>query len=428
MVPDERLIAVGISHHTAPLEVRERLSVSQDAIPGLLGGLCANGFSNEAVLLSTCNRTELYTVPGSRGDVGRFVRWLAETGGATDRDLSERIYRKRDQEALRHIFRVASSLDSLVLGEPQIVGQLKTAFQMAADHNAAGPLLHRVMSQALHVSKRVRSETDISKQAVSVGRAGVELARQVLGSLDGRSALLVGAGAHGKLVARSLLDFGLSELVIANRTFESAAVLAETFNGSAIPLQEVERYLPRVDIVVCSTGAGRVLIDRNEVASALSKRRGRSLVMIDLAVPRNIEPSVNDLNGVYRFDIDDLAQFAGRGQEARRTAAVAAEEIVEMETERHWRQLMGEQVNRQIGLIVQNADLVRKIELERAQAAIEEGMTPEQWKTVDVMTRAIVKKILHQPLRHVRAWAEDGDVEKSSSVFAAFGAEGDEDA
>ena len=428
MVPDERLIAVGISHHTAPLEVRERLSVAQEAIPGLLGTLCADGFSDEAVLLSTCNRTELYTVPGARGGVERFVRWLAETGGSTDRDVSEKIYRKSDQEALRHIFRVASSLDSMVLGEPQIVGQLKTAFQLAAEHNAAGPLLHRVMSHALHVSKRVRSETDISREAVSVGRAGVELARQVLGSLSGRSALLVGAGAHGKLVARSLLDFGLSELVVANRTFEHSAQLAEMFNGSAIPIQEVERYLPRVDIVVCSTAAGRVLIDRNEVAGALSKRRGRSLVMIDLAVPRNIDPSVNTLGGVYRFDIDDLAQFAGRGQEARRTAAVAAEEIVAKETERHWRQLMGEQVNRQIGSIVQNAELVRQSEVKRAQAAIEKGMTPEQWKTVDLMTKAIVKKILHQPLRQVRGWAEDGDIEQATSVFAAFGAEVDEDA
>ena len=428
MVPDERLIAVGISHHTAPLEVRERLSVAQEAIPGLLGTLCADGFSDEAVLLSTCNRTELYTVPGARGGVERFVRWLAETGGSTDRDVSEKIYRKSDQEALRHIFRVASSLDSMVLGEPQIVGQLKTAFQLAAEHNAAGPLLHRVMSHALHVSKRVRSETDISREAVSVGRAGVELARQVLGSLSGRSALLVGAGAHGKLVARSLLDFGLSELVVANRTFEHSAQLAEMFNGSAIPVQEVERYLPRVDIVVCSTAAGRVLIDRNEVAGALSKRRGRSLVMIDLAVPRNIDPSVNTLGGVYRFDIDDLAQFAGRGQEARRTAAVAAEEIVAKETERHWRQLMGEQVNRQIGSIVQNAELVRQSEVKRAQAAIEKGMTPEQWKTVDLMTKAIVKKILHQPLRQVRGWAEDGDIEQATSVFAAFGAEVDEDA
>jgi len=427
MVGDERLIAVGISHHTAPLEVRERLAMPLDVIPGLLGRLCADGFSNEAVLLSTCNRTELYTVPGHRGEVDRFVRWLAEAGGATDREISEKIYRKSDQDALRHIFRVASSLDSLVLGEPQIVGQMKTAFRVAAEHKAAGPMLHRVMNHALHVSKRVRSETDIAREAVSVGRAGVELVRQVLGSLEGRSALLVGAGAHGKLVARALLDFGLSELVVANRTFEHAAALAEAFNGSAIPIQEVERYLPRVDVVLCSTAAGRVLISRDEVASTLPQRRGKSLVMIDLSVPRNIDPSVNTLGGVYRFDIDDLAQFAGRGQESRRSAAAEAEEIVELETERHWRQLMGEQVNRQIGSIVQSAELVRKLEVERARMAMQ-GLPPEQWQTVEAMSRAIVKKILHQPLRQVRSWAEDGDIEQATSVFTAFGNEEEPDA
>jgi len=427
MVPDERLIAIGISHHTASLDVRERLSVAPEAIPGLLGSLCSDGFSNEAVLLSTCNRTELYTVPGQRGDVERFVRWLAETGGATGREVSEKIYRMRDQEALRHIFRVASSLDSLVLGEPQIVGQMKTAFRVAAEHKAAGPMLHRVMNHALHVSKRVRTETDIAREAVSVGRAGVELARQVLGPLAGRSAMLIGAGAHGKLVARSLLDFGLTELVVANRTFEHAATLAEEFNGSAIPIQEVGRYLPRVDVVLCSTGAGRTLIERSEVAAALSERRGRSLVMIDLSVPRNIDPTVNTLGGVYRFDIDDLAQFAGRGQASRRNAAAAAEEIVAKETERHWRQLMGERVNRQIGSIVQSAEAVRQMEIERARMALGE-IDAEQWKNVDAMTRAIVKKILHQPLRQVRSWAEEGDIEQASAVFAAFGAEGEDDA
>ncbi len=426
MVPDERLIAVGISHHTAPLEVRERLAVPAEAIPGLLDGLRTDGFSDEAIILSTCNRTELYAVPGRRGDVGRLARWLAETGGATDREVSSKIYRMHDQDALHHIFRVASSLDSLVLGEPQIVGQLKKAYRVAAENEAAGPLLHRVMNQALYVSKRVRSETDIGREAVSVGRAGVELARQVLGPLKDRSAMLIGAGAHGKLVARSLLDFGLTELVVANRTFEQAASLAETFNGSAIPIQEVGRYLPRVDVVVCSTAAGRILLDRTEVAASLPKRRGRSLVMIDLSVPRNIDPSVHSLAGVFRFDIDDLAQFAGRGQAARKTAAAAAEAIVEKETERHWRQLLGDQVNRQIGSIVQNADAVRRVELQRALQSLD--VSSEQVEVMDAMTRAMVKKILHQPLRQIRDWAEDGDIESASSVFTAFGADVDDDA
>ena len=244
-VADGRLIAVGISHHTANLEDRERVAMTPDVIPGLLGTLRDSKFSDEALLLSTCNRTEIYAVQGRNGSIDRLVRFLAESGGVTDKAFADKIYRKCDEEALRHIFRVASSLDSLVIGEPQIVSQLKGAFRLAQQSNLAGPVLHRVMDHAMSVSKQVRSETDIAREAVSVGRAGVELAKQVLGDLKGRSALLIGAGGHGKIVARSLLGYGLDEIVVANRTFERAADLANHFNGSAIPLQEVERFLPR---------------------------------------------------------------------------------------------------------------------------------------------------------------------------------------
>ena len=426
MVCEERLIAVGISHHTANVEERERFSVAPDLVPSLLGRLRDGGFSEEAILLSTCNRTELYTVPGRRGDMDRLARFLAESGGVTDKGIADKIYRKRDQDALRHIFRVAASLDSLVLGEPQIVGQIKDAFRLAQASNTAGPVLHRVMDHAMRVSKQVRTQTDIAKEAVSVGRAGVELARQVLGDLKGRSALLVGAGEHGTVVARSLLGYGLDELVVANRTFERAAALAEAFNGSAIPLGEVDRALHRVDIVLCSTAAGRVLIHRDDVAAGLSKRRGRSLVMIDLSVPRNIDPSVNDLAGVFRFDIDDLAQFAGRGQAARRSAAKAAEDIVEKATTRHWRQLMGEQVNQGLGQIVSDAERTRQGELGRI-CTVMEGMPEQQRDAIDAMTRAIVKKILHQPLRTVRDWAEGGAIDKAEAVFQAFAKPGDSD-
>jgi glutamyl-tRNA reductase len=422
MAFNDHLIAVGISHHTANVEDREAFSVSPELVPSLLGRLRDDGFSSEAILLSTCNRTELYTVPGHRGDMDRLARFLAESGGVTDKSVADKIYRKRDQDALRHIFRVASSLDSLVLGEPQIVGQIKDAFRLAQQSNTAGPVLHRVMDHAMRVSKQVRTETDIAKEAVSVGRAGVELARQVLGDLKGRSALLVGAGDHGRVVARSLIGYGLDELIVANRTFERAAAMADEFNGSAIQLAEVERYLPRVDIVLCSTAASRILITRDDVATGLSKRRGRSLVMIDLSVPRNIDPLVNDLDGVYRFDIDDLAQFAGRGQAARRVAAKRAEDIVEEATQLHWRQLMGQQVSHGIGQMVQGAELIRQAELDRIQAMLK-ALPPDERSAVEAMTRAIVKKILHRPLRTVRDWAECGDIEKTDAVFLAFGAE-----
>ncbi|MGB0639428.1 MAG: glutamyl-tRNA reductase [Myxococcota bacterium] len=426
MAPDERLIAVGISHNTAPLEVRERLAVSADAIPTLLARLRDDGFSNETVLLSTCNRVELYSVPGVRGDADRLARWLAETGGVMGREVESTIYRLHDQKALHHIFRVVSSLDSVVLGEPEIVGQFKTAYRLSKESNAAGPVMHRVMDRALAVAKKVRTETNIAREAVSVGRAGVELAKQVLGTLEGRSALLIGAGDHGKVVARSLVDYGLSEIVVANRTFENAVTLAQRFNGSAIPLHEVERYFSRVDVVICSTGAGKILIDREQLSGPVGKRRGRSLVMIDLAVPRNIDPAVNDLGGVYRFDLDDLAQIAGRGKEAREVAAEEAERIVESESERYWRQIMNEVVTQRIGTIVQSADAVRVGELERMRTTLD-GLEPHQVAAVDAMTRAIVKKLLHQPLHQVRTWANEGEIESVESLFTAFGSGKDDD-
>ncbi len=419
MASDGRLIAVGISHHTATLEDREQVSVAPEQVPGMLGRLLTEGYIAEGVLLSTCNRTELYTVPGRHGSADRLARILAETGGVHGRGLVDKIYTKCDEAALRHIFRVASSLDSLVIGEPQIVGQLKSAFRLAQEVNTAGPMMHRVMDRAMSVSKQVRTETQIAREAVSVGRAGVELARQVLGDLHGRSALLVGAGQHGKVVARSLLDFGLDELVIANRTFERAAELAVAYSGSAVPLQDVNRYLHRVDVVVCSTGAGKVLINRADVAPALSKRRGRPLVVLDLAVPRNVEAAVNELPGVYRFDIDDLAQFAGRGQQSRQNAAQRAEQIVEQATERHWRQLMGEQVNHELGRIVRDAEHIRATEIGKLQALMT-TLTVEQRGAVDAMTRAIVKKVLHQPLHNLRSWAELGDLEQAQILFSAF--------
>jgi len=281
------------------------------------------------------------------------------------------------------------------------------------------------MDHALNVAKRVRTQTDIGREAVSVGRAGVELARQVLGSLEGRAALLVGAGAHGKIVSRALLDYGLTELVVANRNFERAAELAEKFGGSAVHMSEMARYFARVDIVLCSTAAGRILIGKEDLAPALGKRRYRSLVMIDLAVPRNVDPAVNQLSGVFRFDVDDLAQIAGQGKERRMVAAEEAERIVQEASETFWRHLMGEAVHDRIGGIVRQAEEIRKAEI--ARLAGSSALGEEQHEAVDAMTRAIVKKLLHGPLSHLRGLARSGDTEATRAVLQAFGDSLDEE-
>ncbi len=412
-----RLIAVGLSHHSAPVEVRERLAIGAQAIPGALQRLKDHHLGHEAVLLSTCNRVELYTVPEGDSSPDEIADWLASLGGA--RDAVGHLYRYSGPEALRHLFRVASSLDSMVVGEPQILGQVKDAYRLAAGSSSAGPVMHRVMDRALQVAKRVRTETGIGREAVSVGRAGVELARQVLGGLKGRSALLVGAGAHGKLVARSMLSYGLEELVVANRTFERAAELARLFNATATHLHEMPHYLDRVDVVVFSTGAGHTLLHRRDLQPVMRRRRWRPLVLIDLSVPRNVAPDVSDLEGIYCFDVDDLQEVAGQGLQRRQQAAELAEAIVRDEAARTWRLLVGDSMNAEIGAIARSGEAIRVAELERA-APMLQGLAPDQRKAVEAMTRAIVKKVLHQPLRTARSLAESGDADALNRLLSAM--------
>ena len=419
------LVTVGLSHRTAPIELREKLAPHPGQIPELLTRLRESGLGAEAVLLSTCNRVELYTVPAPGAEPDELARWMLALGGLSHRTAMQHLYRYKEQDALRHLFRVISSLDSMVLGEPQIVAQVKEAYRIAAEAQAAGPIMSRVMDSALTVAKKIRAETDISREAVSIGRAGVELARQVLGDLSRSSALLIGAGAHGKLVARNLCGYGLSELVIANRTFSRASALAEQFAAAAVPLSDCERYLQRVDIVLTSTGAGRTLISKRMMAPIMRRRRYRPIVLIDLSVPRVIESGINDIDSVFRFDVDDLMQIADRGRQKRKNAALAAEKIISAETRRLWSRVLSETYNPLIGRIPRQAELIRRGELERV-SAIMEKLSPAEQKAMNAMTKAIVKKILHRPVSQARQMASEGDSDNLVRLLMAMIGEEDE--
>lgn len=423
---DSNIVAVGLSHHTAPLEVREKLAVSEHAVPQLLRELRGTGLGREALLLSTCNRVELYAVPARGQDGDSLASWFAERNGLVPRRTLPFLYRHQGDAAVRHLFRVTSSLDSMVLGEPQIVGQVREAYRVAQESEAAGPVLHKVMDRALQVAKRVRSETRIAREAVSIGRAGVELARQVLGGLESRAAMLIGAGEHGRVVARSLLDYGLSELVVANRTFARGAEVARDFGASAIPLEEMPRYLERVDIVLTSTSAGRLLLERKDLLPVTRKRRFRSLVLIDLSVPRNIDPAADDLDGVFRFDIDDLRQVADQGKVAREEAAREAERIVDEEVVKCWAWLAQAEIHAGIGAMSRHAELIRQAELQRAHSLLDR-LSDDDRKALDAMTRAMVKKLLHEPIRATRQLAEQGDrhgIEVLLTALSGAAAEG----
>ncbi len=412
------LVAVGLSHHTAPVDVREKLAVPAASVPGLLDTLRKRKLGREAVLLSTCNRVELYARTTRDTTPNAIARWLAESGGLHRTSAQKHFYVYREQEALRHLFRVASSLDSMILGEPQILGQVREAYRLAVDHRAVGPMMRGVMERALQVAKRVRTETTIGRETVSVGRAGVNLAAQVVGSLEGRAALLVGAGAHGKVVARAMLDAGLGELVVANRTFGRAVALAERFGGSAAHLEAVARTLERVDVGLTSTAAGRILIDRTTLATVMRRRRYRPLVLIDLSVPRNIAPGVHTLEGVYRFDVDDLTGVAASGQRSREAAAVDAERIIAEEAERCWGLLQIQQVGTQIGQVTRRAERIRREELARAHML--DRLSPEDRAVVEAMTRAMVKKILHPALTRARGLAAAGERSEFETLVSAL--------
>ena len=417
-----RLALVGLSHHTAPVELREKLALPAGEQPVLLAELRRQGLASEGVLVSTCNRVELLAAPAPGTAAAELAAWLAEYHGVRYRTAEPHLYVHEDEAALRHLFRVASSLDSMVIGEPQILGQVKDAYRLAVDARAAGMVMHKVMDRALHVAKRVLTETGIGREAVSVGRSGVELARQVLGTLENRAALLVGAGAHGKLVARSMLSHGLGELVVANRTFSRAADLAEMFGGTATHLDEIPHHLRHVDVVVTSTGAGRVLIDRKMIAPIMRRRRYRSLVMIDLSVPRNIAPEVNEVEGVFRFDVDDLRGVAKQGAERRLAAAEEAERLVAAAAREAWQALRGEDVHARIGGVVRLAEQVRRAELDRARAVLDR-LDPRDRAAVEAMTRAVVKKLLHRPLSRARELAKAGAMTEAELLLAALGAD-----
>jgi len=418
------LVTIGLSHRTAPIELREKLAPHPGQIPELLQQLQERGLGSEAVLLSTCNRVELYTVPHPRIGTDEIARWMLELGGLSQRSAMQHLYHYKEQDALRHLFRVISSLDSMVVGEPQIVAQVKEAYRIAAEAQATGPVLHRVMDGALTVAKKIRSETDIAREAVSIGRAGVELARQVLGDLSRCSALLIGAGAHGKLVARNLCGYGLSELVITNRTFSRASNLAQLFGAAVVPMSDMERYLERVDIVLTSTGAGRTLISKQMLGRVMRRRRYRPMVLIDLSVPRVIETGINGIDSVYRFDVDDLVQVADRGKKKRQDAAEAAEAIVSKEAGRFWGRVLGETYNPLIGRIPRQAEQIRQAELQRANSALEQ-LSESERRAVDAMTRAIVKKILHKPVSYARHLASEGDSENLIRLLVALNGEDD---
>ena len=406
-----RIVLVGISHHRAPVELRERAALDRDQAAELADRL--KGTSGEAVCLSTCNRTELYLADESGGDAERRAE---DALLALEADLGPALYRLSDEAAALHLFRVAAGLDSMVPGEGEILGQVRAAY----DAGATGPILDRLFRQALHAGRKARVETAIGESPASVSSAAAALAEQVFGDLRGRKILVIGAGKVGDLAARNLLSRGADIAWIANRTADRAAELASRFGGEALPLERAEEQLIDADVVVSSTSASGWVLERAQVERALRARKGRPLFLIDLAVPRDLDPSIHELDGCYLYDIDDLQAvvaetLAGRRREAERAEAIVADEAGRF---REWQASLD--VVPAIASLRARAEEIRAAELKRAR------LSESERKAAESVTAAVLNKLLHLPtIRMKEAAAAADGVIYADAVRHLFGLEDD---
>ena len=423
------ILCVGLNHNTAPVEVRESMAFEAEGLVEGLDRLRTLPGIAEGMLLSTCNRVEVIAVAGSlEAGVSEIRRFLAGRGGTTEDALVDHLYLHEAREAARHIFRVASGLDSMILGEPQILGQIKEAYRSAADRRLTGKILNRLLPRAFKAAKRARTETEVAEGAVSVSYAAVELARKIFGDLSGQSVLLIGAGEMGELAAAHLAEAGAREIAVTNRTYERAVELAERFGGRAVRFEKFADRLQQMDIAICSTAAPDILIRADRVSRVIKARRQRPMFFIDIAVPRNVDEAVNEIDNVYLYDIDDLRSVVEANMEVRSREVEKAGRIIEEEVGAFFSWFNTLDTEPTIQALRRKADRIRARELERAGSGFS-GLTGEQRALVDTMTRSIVNKLLHDPIRHLKAMSRGTDdvcdIETVQEIFNLH--EGDEE-
>ncbi len=394
----QEIVLVGLNHCTAPVSIRELIT-----FPGNEDGATTRRFLtirgvSEAVVVSTCNRSEVLLVAEIAAHVtDKVIQLVSDIHGVPEKSFSKFLYVKRGRDAVHHLFRVAASLDSMVLGEPQILGQVKEGYRRATYANATGPILNRLMHKAFFTAKRVRSETGVALAAVSVAYVAVELAKKILGDLKSACVLLLGAGEMAELAARHLVGHVTNPPVVLNRTLENACLLANRLNGRADTLDALTHYLLEADVIITSTGSCESLIRKDQVEKIMKKRRYRPLFLIDIALPRDVEPSVNELDGVYLYNIDDLQTIAAENLTERRHEAMRAEKIVDEETAKFMEWTVSLSCTPTLVGIRNKLEEIRLSELARCNGKLA-GLTPEQRETVEIITRSIVNKIAHYPI------------------------------
>ncbi|MBN8733522.1 MAG: glutamyl-tRNA reductase [Acidobacteria bacterium] len=395
----------GLNHTTAPVEVRERLAFAQERLAEAMAGLRNAEGLLETMVLSTCNRVEITATTDDSCDArAQIESFLSEYHQVEREWLKQYLYHFTGTEAVRHLFRVASSLDSMVVGEPQILGQLKSAYETARTAGTLSTTLESIVTSAFRVAKRVRTETEIGQSAVSVSYAAVELARQIFGSLEGRKVLLVGAGKMSELAARHLARAGASDITVTNRSAERARAMAEIFNARTVPYESFHSALAGSDVVLTSSGAPHFIVTQESMKPVVHARKGRPMFLIDIAVPRNIEPTVNSLDGVFLYDIDDMQKVVASNIRVRQAEAEEAERIIAEEVARMMQRLQQRGAAPLIVSLQHQLEATRLAEMERMRGKLA-TLTPEQRDVVELLTRGILNKVAHGPISELRRLA-----------------------
>ncbi|MFZ5647280.1 MAG: glutamyl-tRNA reductase [Bacillota bacterium] len=399
------ILAVGVNHRTAPVEVREKLSFSDHSLGEWLARLNSYPAVEGCVIISTCNRTEIYCATREMDEgLGAVWDFLSAKSGVDISEIKNCTYVHSLYDAIRHLFRVASGLDSMVLGETQILGQVKSSYMSAFGHGSTNKVLNTLFQQAITVGKRVRTETGIDKNSVSISYAAVELARQIFGSLQGRSVLIIGAGKMSELTAVHLVANGVSGIIVSNRSYHKAEKMAGRFGGRAVRFDQLFNCMERSDIVISCTSASHYVVRKSEISDLMNRRDGAKIVMIDIAVPRDIEPSVGDIEGVTLYDVDDLQNVVDQNLAERKKAAVAAESIIEEELDEFMKWLGTQFVVPTIASLKKLGEEIKQKEVTRALNRLGD-ISDHDRKVVSSMANSIINQLLHIPVTRLKEYA-----------------------
>lgn len=400
------LLTLGLNHNTAPIEIREKLVFSPERITQSLQSLSRLSSVEEAAILSTCNRTEIYC-DISLQQTDQLINWLAEQHQLSEATIRDYLYSHTEQHSIKHMSRVACGLDSLVLGEPQILGQMKSAYQQAHNAGTLGKYLGRLFQHTFQVAKKVRTDTAIGSSPVSVAFAGVKLAKQIFGQLDQQTALLIGAGETIELAAQHLKEQGIGRLIVANRTLEKAHAIAAQGQGYAIAIKDIPEHLAEADIIISSTASSLPILGKGSVESAIIKRKHKPMLMIDLAVPHDIEREVGAMSDVYLYCVDDLKNIIDDGLQSRREAAEQAEEIIDIQVSHFQAWIRSQNASTTIYQLREQAQQTREQQLQKALDALNNGAPAE--RVIERLANDLTNKILHAPSSIIKQAAEDGD-------------------